>query len=122
MKYNMDLPLCDHRGNHITEPHKTVLDGIEVVEAKPITLGVALERACIAASRPNAKGSDKFEQYKLAKKVSSADERLGLVELTSEEVTLLKELSGAIYSPIALGSVWSALENPLPHNLAKTVQ
>jgi len=101
MLYDLTHKLCDHRGKPITD----------IVDGKPteFTLGAALERAAMFGGNPQTTAQQKFEQYKLAQKLASSDH----VELTAEEVSRLKELTGAMFTPIAVGAVWTALENPL---------
>lgn len=101
MLYKLTAPLLDHRGKPITDPGP---------DGKPVefTLGMALERAAVFGGGPQTSAKDKYEQYKLAQKLTG-----DTVELTAEEVARLKELTGAMFTPIAVGAVWTALENPL---------
>jgi hypothetical protein len=51
-------------------------------------------------------GTDKVQKYELAKKVYEADE----IELTAEEITLIKARVGDAFVPIVVGRVFEMLE------------
>lgn len=97
MKFNIHLPLVNHRGEPLTEGDK------------PVTLGDSLERACMFAGNPQDSGDVKFGQYKLAQKIARA---MILVELSPEEIVKLKGLAAQIFSPLAYGSIVEHLDSP----------
>lgn len=107
MKYDLTGLLNDHRD-------KPILNG-----DKQVTLGSALEQACISGGSQKPDADTKLRQFKLAQKISTNDS----VELSSEDVTLLKSLADSIFSAIAYGAIVHALENPgfNPSKTAKEV-
>ena len=55
---------------------------------------------------------DKFTRGKLAQKIWDASEtEEGIVELTLEEISLIKKLVGELFTPIIVYQVWDYLEN-----------
>jgi hypothetical protein len=54
----------------------------------------------------NEQGVDKVKKYELAKKIFSDDE----VELTVEEVALIKSRVGETFPPLVVGQVYEMLE------------
>lgn len=51
-------------------------------------------------------GDDKVKRYKLASLIHKG----GLVEITAEELSLLKRLIGKFYSPLIVGQAYAMLE------------
>lgn len=96
MIYDMNKVLKDHKGEVIKE------------DDKEITLKEALEKACLYGVVKDADFKTKFNVYKIAKKIVATEK----VELSSDEIELLKNLVGSVYSPIGTGSIIEALENP----------
>jgi hypothetical protein len=58
---------------------------------------------------PAPAGDEKVRRYRLARKLFNASK----VELTPEDVVLLKSLIGQIYGPLVVGQVWDLLD-PAP--------
>ena len=52
-------------------------------------------------------GKKKYEMYTLSKKISEAEEE---VELSAEEITLLKDRVGKAYVVLFMGQIWDMLE------------
>ena len=78
---------------------------------KPIIVEeeIVLNKICSnALMQPDQKddGAKKVEKYLLAQKVHNADE----VELTVEEISLLKECIAVGYAPLVVGQAWCLLE------------
>lgn len=111
MKYDLTALLRDHRGKPITDRVVETVDGKPVEKSIDVTLGQALERAAVFGSTPNATAEQKYEQYKLAQKLTG-----DTVELTAKEVTQLQSLCAPLFSPIGVGAIWTALENPIAVN------
>lgn len=108
MYYDLTQPLRDHRNEPITELN---------AEGEPavVTLGVALERACIGGGSPHDDLDAKVRQYKLAQKMASFPDQQR-VDLSAEDVSLLKQLAAQVYSAIGAGAVAEALERPVAAN------
>jgi hypothetical protein len=82
---------------------------------KPPTLGSICEGALLAQyadERDAASGKetitpeDKFARWKLANKVNGGKD----VNLTAEELSLIKKLIGKGYAPLIVGQVWMMLD------------
>lgn len=77
-------------------------------ESPPAQLKKTLEVACINANPQEFNtGEQKYSVYKLLQKIHVAEEE---VDLTSEEVTLLKRLVGGCYPVAIVGVVYDILE------------
>ena len=74
----------------------------EVIDA---TLKLCICNALLSTVQ-NEKGIDKVKKYDLAMKCYKNDE----VELTPEEVSLIRERVGEIFSPIVVGQVFEVLK------------
>ncbi len=83
-------------------------EDIQDETGKPITLRTACVRALLyTAPNDTTDGQKKFERYKLAEKIMGAK---GHVELTAEELALIKQLVGVIYVTVLVGRIYEALE------------
>jgi hypothetical protein len=51
-------------------------------------------------------GIDKVKKFNLAQKIYGSDE----IDLTAEEISLIKERVGDTFAPIIVGQVWNILE------------
>lgn len=60
----------------------------------------------LAEQDKNENGVKKFKRYQLATKIHKQDE----VEVTAEEVSLLKEKIGSLYGPAVIGPCYELLE------------
>lgn len=87
----------------------TDLDGTVILDKeKPFTLRAILALACINADpQKYADGDSKYRIYKLLLRIHA---QASAVELSSEEVTLLKDLVGRIFAPYIVGLVYDVLE------------
>lgn len=76
-------------------------------------LPFTLRKVCVAVllnpTEDNLKADDKIERYYLAQKIHKSD---GLVDLRSEEITLLKELIAVPYPPLTVAQAYEILD---PH-------
>jgi len=75
----------------------------------------SLKQACVNALLANndevkVSGTEKFNRYELAKKIKDSK---GVVDLTVEELSLLKTLIGDSYTTLIAGQCWNLLENPV---------
>lgn len=83
---------------------------IKGADNKPFTLKAACFQS-LGATFPdeqNLSGEDKFKRFELYQKIKSTPDP---VDLTAEEVALLKKLVGKGYGSIIMGQCWMALEN-----------
>ncbi len=102
MKVKVNVTLKTIDGNEMKD-----VDG----EGKAVdaTLKLAIVNALLAPAQ-NEKGVDKVRTYELAKKVYSVDGD-ELVELSAEDITLIKEKVGETFpSPLVVGQVFDLLE------------
>lgn len=75
------------------------------------TLRDILVQACAGADpRKHTEGREKYEIYQLMKKIHDNDE----VDISSEEITLLKTLVGEAFSVVVVGPIYDLLENGTP--------
>ena len=82
---------------------------IETSKDKFMSLGEVLINAALADSEEKLSGDEKVKKYKLAKKISEAQES-GSVSLQAEDVALLKKEVARIYPPIIVGQSYDFLE------------
>ena len=79
---------------------------------KPIPIALSLGEACADAllgmsdTDRTESGTEKFVRWQLASKVINAEE----IELTAEDVTLIKDRVGKWYGPMTVGPVYNLLE------------
>jgi len=100
MKYDLTQTLKAFDGRDITD----VTSGAEVAA----TVRLTLERACINCDpRAHASGDEKYKIYKLLQKIHAAEVE---VELTVEEVSLLKTIVGEVYPVAVVGPIYEVLE------------
>ncbi len=72
-----------------------------------LTLGaICVQALLMTFPDEQVTGEEKFRRYQLAERLSTGGE----VEVTAEEVALLKNLAGKGYVPLMVGAVWKALE------------
>ena len=95
----------------------TNLDGSEIKDAdgKPVvsTLGRVAEQALLAvyaderdqSGKETITPEEKFKRWKLASKVQGKD-----VNLSIEELALLKKLIGKAFPPLIVGQAWKLLD------------
>lgn len=85
-----------------------ILDG----DQQPLTLGVAAVTALVASypDEPNLTGEGKFKRWLLAERLANG----GVIEVSAEEVTLIKQLIGRGYPPLVVGPAYLALEKDCP--------
>ena len=99
MKYDLTTPLKSYDG-------KDIQTGETAGEVA--TLRFVLERACINAdAQKHAAPDQKYKIYKLLRRVHAADPEL---ELSAEDLTLLKQLVGELFGVNVVGVVYDLLE------------
>lgn len=77
-------------------------------DGKDWTLKEALMTACFSHFQgDNPTGEEKYKRWKIAQKIDAAETE---VELTVEEVGVVKKLCGHVYPTISVGAIWSVLE------------
>lgn len=94
MTKNVDVPLTDLSGNPLAEPGGK----------QPFVKDV-LTAALVNATEGNPTAADKYARYKLARKLDKG----GDVELSPEDLVLIKLVVGQVYGPLVVGQVfeWS---------------
>jgi hypothetical protein len=102
---DMDTMICDLEGAPIMT--KAAKDGDP---DKPFTLGFAcVEALLLNHPKEEVGGNEKLDRYLLAMRIRQG----GRVELSSEEISKIKELVGAAYSPLVSGQAWLLLDPSL---------
>lgn len=76
---------------------------------KPFTLKDACFQSLMATfpDEQALAGEEKFKRYELYQKIKAAPDP---VEISAEEVSLLKKLVGKAYGPLIVGQCWNMLE------------
>lgn len=101
MKVNFDTTLLTLDGKVV----KSDVDGKKVsATLKSICVNVLM------VSNPREKdlgGEEKLKRYELARKINAGGE----IEVSAEDVALLKELVGYLYGPLVVGNVYSLFES-----------
>lgn len=97
MKINFSQILKNHKGTNI----KNEL-GEEVKLSAPCVNALNL----LFEDEKGLSGDDKFKRYKLSLKIDSDDE----VDVTAEDIALIKKVVGKGYPPNIVGIVYDTLE------------
>lgn len=98
MKFDLDQHVISFDGKPVQKTEE---------DDTPITLGEVLTQSCVSADPTvHTDHTAKMQIYRVLQKVSGDGE----VELKSEEITLLKELVGAIFGVVVVGPVIDILE------------
>jgi hypothetical protein len=104
MRINVVQPLSNYNGQILVERDQ---EGKE----KAILLR---DLCCVAltANIPNETlvGTEKLKRFVLAQNIFKND----IVELTADDIVLVKKLIDSIYNIVLVGAAWSALENAEP--------
>jgi len=75
-----------------------------------LTLKTVLINGLMFIDEKNVSGKEKVDRYQLAMKINRAD---GVIDLTPENVTKLRDLIGKAYpSPVVVGQAWELLDPP----------
>jgi len=69
------------------------------------TVKMAIVNAILAPVQKES-GVDKVKKFDLAQRIYKSDE----VDLTAEEISLIKERVGESFPPIVVGQIWNLLE------------
>ena len=76
-------------------------------KGEPVTLSNLVVAALMAQDRKDLNGAEKFTRYQLAAKVAANED----IDVT--EAALIKEVVGAVVTPLPVGRIWELLEKPL---------
>ena len=98
MKINVDVTLKTLDG-------QTMMDNDGKGNAVEASLKVLLVNAVLAPVKED-KGVDKVRKYELAKMIFKGGE----VDLTPEDIVLIKKQVGDNFAPIVVGQVWDMLD------------
>ena len=98
MKINVDQTLKTLDG-------KTMMDADSSGNAVEATVKTLLVNAVLAPTK-DEKGVDKVRKYELAKMIFKGGE----VDLTPEDIVLIKKQVGDIFAPIVVGQVFEMLD------------
>lgn len=81
-----------------------------------LTLGsVSIEALVLVQRDDRVNGGEKFKRYQIAQKIHGKD----LIDLTLDEIVLIKDLIGKAYGPAVVGPAFNLLENPKKQSKGK---
>ncbi len=83
-----------------------IMDIDDAGQSVPATVKTALVNAVLAPEQ-NEKGTQKVQKYELAKRIYKAEQE---VEVTAEEVVLIKRRIEELYPPIIVGQLEELLK------------
>lgn len=106
MKRNLNVVLKTLKGEPLKEQYVGPDD--KPLE-RTVTLSGIATNALLAnyEDERNLSGDDKVKRFKLAQQINDAD---GEVEVTAEQVSLLKSLIAKGYTPLVVGQAYEILE------------
>ena len=106
MKRNFNTTLKTLDGKPIKEQY---VDADGKTADRDVTLSTVAVNALLAGyeDERNLAGDDKVKRFKLAQLINDAD---GEVEVTAEQVSLLKTLIAKGYTPLVVGQAYEILE------------
>lgn len=112
MKRYMNVILKDIEGVEMVEYPNAIKQGEEPTPV-PITIGKIVVNALLASfdDERQLSGDEKARRFRLAQNVYEARKGDGWVDLTAEDITLLKALVGKGYGPLIVGQIYDILEN-----------
>jgi hypothetical protein len=84
----------------------------KVIDTKLMTLGSMSKSALLNLSEndKNVLGQEKFDRCIIAEKIQKSFKKNEPVNLTSEEITLIKKLIGDMFFPLYVMKAWRLLE------------
>ena len=103
MKINFDSEILDLENKPITE---TVEGKVVNSTLKKICVNALMANLPTPQNVPQETGMEKFKKFNLSKKIYSGGE----VEITAEDITLIKKEVGLCYSAVIVGPVYNLLE------------
>lgn len=103
MKYDITQTFKDLNDEIIPEGTKA-----DKTDEKPFTLGSMLTLACLNADPQ--KYSDGMLKYRIYKLICRLNSKATELEFSAEDLVLLKDLVGKIFSPYLVGVIYDALE------------
>ena len=117
MKVKLNTELKDFEGNAMVfavaiagQPATDTQPAVKAQPAVNATLGKMMIESLLATFKDeeNLSGEEKLKRWQLAIKIKNNAETA--VEMTVEEIALIKKLIGKAYSTIIVGQVWELLE------------
>lgn len=101
MKVDFNSKILNLKG----EPVKDGKENEEVILKDICVNSLLFDKPATQGERPQT-GKDKLIKYNLAQKIFVGGE----VEVTAEEITLMKKAIGELYTTLIVGSAWKLLE------------
>jgi hypothetical protein len=96
-------------------PSADILKGFDQKAMKPLTLRTVCVNSLLASesgssmgSQAQISGEEKVKRYELARRIHASTAPL---DMTSEEIVLLKRMVQLTYVTLVVGQVWEMLEN-----------
>jgi hypothetical protein len=109
MRKNFEVAITDFDGKPIfSEPEVRGKEGTVEKAAVTFTLKSAAIQALnvLHQDEQSLPAEKKFERYRIAMKIATGDP----VELNVDELALVKQLIGRVFTPIVVGRAWEILE------------
>jgi hypothetical protein len=94
MTKDLDIPVLDLEGEQ-------VIDRVKGVD-RPATIKNFIVNALALVNGEQIPGDEKMQRYKLAKRLNDG----GQQEFTAEEISVIKNVVGVMYSPLIVGQVY----------------
>lgn len=110
MKINLNYKFKALNGVFITQKvdiGKKDEDGKPIMKDEPLTLGKACAVALLGNFPGELSGDEKVKRYSLAMDIHKAKNS---IDLTVEDVSLIKELIAKVYSVLVTGQAWQILD------------
>ena len=103
MKIDFDAKILNLKKESI----KTLIDGKEKeLILKDVCVNALLSEAPPTQNQPAQTGMQKLKKYKLSQKIFEGGE----IEITAEDISLIKESIGQVYNTLIVGAAYNLLE------------
>lgn len=110
MKRNFNVALRTLDNTPLTETALTIVDGKQLPVDRPLTLASIAVNALLAPyeDERGLSGDEKVRRYKLAQAIHAAP--TVEVEVSAEQIAMLKSLIAKSYAPLVVGQAYALLE------------
>ena len=109
MKTKFNTKLAEFNGKPLYDGEEDKTDGAKRAKRKVMTTGRAAVNALLAAVRGEViSGEEKLNRYELAKSIYEA--KGSEIEVTAEQIVLIKKCINMVYGPLVYGQCCHMLE------------
>lgn len=95
MRFDWSTTLMDLAGREIVDERGT-----------PVMLGTLVVQALMTQTKEELNGAEKFARFRLAERVTAN------ADIDVTDAALIKEVVGAVLTPLPVGRIWELLEKP----------